>query len=37
MYGSFEDAKAFALKRREELRESWQAKTTRPMAKAAKA
>lgn len=37
MYGSFEEAKAFVLKRREELRESWQAKTARPMAKAAKA
>jgi 5-methylcytosine-specific restriction endonuclease McrA len=37
VYGSLEEAKAFVLKSREELRKNWQSKVARPMAKAAKA
>jgi 5-methylcytosine-specific restriction endonuclease McrA len=37
VYGSFDQAKADVLARREELRKVWQAKTARPVAKAAKA
>ncbi|HUI74518.1 MAG TPA: HNH endonuclease, partial [Candidatus Acidoferrum sp.] len=37
VYKSFEDAKAHVLAEREKLRKSWEAKTARPMAKAASA
>jgi 5-methylcytosine-specific restriction endonuclease McrA len=35
VYASFDEAKAFVLARREELRKAWQAKVARPMAKSA--
>lgn len=37
VYASFDEAKAMVLAQREQLRKSWEAKTARPMAKAAKA
>lgn len=37
VYASFDAAKAFVLKQREELRKNWEAKTARPLAKSAKA
>ena len=37
VYANFEDAKAYVLERREELRKAWEAKTAKPHAKAAKA
>jgi 5-methylcytosine-specific restriction endonuclease McrA len=37
VYAGFNEAKAFVLARREELRKSWQSKTARPIAKSAKA
>ena len=37
VFDSFDEAKAFVLKRREELRQNWEAKTARPKAKSAKA
>jgi hypothetical protein len=37
VYASFDEAKAFVLAQREQLRKSWESKTTRPLAKAAKA
>jgi 5-methylcytosine-specific restriction endonuclease McrA len=37
VYGSFDEAKAFVLAQREQLRKTWEAKTARPHAKAAKA
>lgn len=37
VYASFDEAKAYVLKRREELNKIWQAKVARPMAKSAKA
>ena len=37
VYASFDEAKAFVLARREQLRKAWEAKTARPLAKAAKA
>ena len=37
VYGSFDEAKAFVLGQREQLRKTWEAKTARPMSKAAKA
>jgi 5-methylcytosine-specific restriction endonuclease McrA len=37
VYGSFDEAKAFVLKKREELRKNWESKTARPLAKAARA
>jgi 5-methylcytosine-specific restriction endonuclease McrA len=37
VYGSFEQAKAYVLKVREELRRSWESKTAKPLAKTAKA
>lgn len=35
VYANFEQAKAFVLKSREELRKAWQSKTARPLAKSA--
>ncbi|PYU48219.1 MAG: hypothetical protein DMG48_20760 [Acidobacteria bacterium] len=35
VYGNFEEAKAFVLKKREELRKNWESKTARPLAKSA--
>jgi 5-methylcytosine-specific restriction endonuclease McrA len=37
VYNSFEEAKAYVLERREELRKAWEAKTNRAPARAAKA
>ena len=37
VYASFDEAKAFVVKQREELRKKWETKTARPLAKAAKA
>jgi 5-methylcytosine-specific restriction endonuclease McrA len=37
VYANFEEAKAFVLKQREELRKNWESKVARPMAKSAKA
>ena len=37
VYANFEEAKAYVLGRREELRKTWQAKTARPIAKSASA
>lgn len=37
VYDSFDEAKAFVLKKREELRKNWESKIARPLAKAAKA
>jgi hypothetical protein len=36
VYASFDESKAFVLAQREQLRKTWEAKTARPMAKAAK-
>ncbi len=35
VYASFDEAKAFVLKQREELRKNWASKTARPLAKSA--
>jgi 5-methylcytosine-specific restriction endonuclease McrA len=37
VYGSFDEARAFVLKKREELRKNWESKTARALAKAARA
>src|SRR5258706_15085620 len=37
VYANFEEAKAFVLKEREELRKNWESKTARPLAKSARA
>jgi 5-methylcytosine-specific restriction endonuclease McrA len=37
VYGSFDEAKAFVLKKREELRKNWESKTARPLARTARA
>src|SRR5438270_988269 len=37
VYGNFEEAKAFVLTKREELRKNWESKTARPLAKSARA
>jgi 5-methylcytosine-specific restriction endonuclease McrA len=37
VYANFDEAKAFVLKQREELRKNWESKTARPIAKPAKA
>jgi len=37
VYGNFEEAKAFVLTKREELRKYWESKTARPLAKSARA
>jgi 5-methylcytosine-specific restriction endonuclease McrA len=37
VYSNFEDAKAYVLERRDELRKAWESKTARPLSKAAKA
>jgi 5-methylcytosine-specific restriction endonuclease McrA len=37
VYASFDEAKAFVLAQRQQLRKTWEAKTARPLAKAAKA
>jgi hypothetical protein len=37
VYGSFEEAKAYVLARREELRKGWESKRTRPLSKSATA
>jgi 5-methylcytosine-specific restriction endonuclease McrA len=37
VYGNFEEAKAFVVKKREELRKNWESKVARPLAKAARA
>lgn len=37
VYTNFDEAKAFVLKKREELRKNWESKTARPVAKAARA
>jgi 5-methylcytosine-specific restriction endonuclease McrA len=37
VYNNFEEAKAYVLGRREELRKAWEAKTAQPPVKAAKA
>jgi hypothetical protein len=37
VYGNFEEAKAFVLKKREELRKNWESKVARLLAKAARA
>jgi 5-methylcytosine-specific restriction endonuclease McrA len=37
VYGNFDEAKAYVLKQRQELRKNWEAKTARPMAKASRA
>ena len=37
VYASFDEAKAIVLAQREQLRKAWEAKTARPVAKAAKA
>jgi 5-methylcytosine-specific restriction endonuclease McrA len=36
VYGGFDEAKAFVLKKREELRKNWESKAARPLAKAAR-
>jgi 5-methylcytosine-specific restriction endonuclease McrA len=37
VYANFEEAKAFVLKKREELRKNWESTTARPLAKSATA
>ena len=37
VYASFDEAKAYVLKQRNELRKNWEVKTARPIAKSAKA
>ena len=37
VYANFEEAKAYVLARRAELRKTWESKSARPMTKAAKA
>ena len=37
VYANFDDAKAFVLKQREELRKNWESKTARPVARSARA
>jgi 5-methylcytosine-specific restriction endonuclease McrA len=37
VYASFEEARAYVLKQRDELRKNWESKIARPMAKSAKA
>ena len=37
VYTNFDEAKAFVLKKREELRKNWESKTARPLAKSARA
>jgi 5-methylcytosine-specific restriction endonuclease McrA len=37
VYGSFDEAKSFVLKHREDLRKAWQSKTARPASKLATA
>jgi 5-methylcytosine-specific restriction endonuclease McrA len=37
VYANFEEARAYVLKQREDLRKNWEAKVARPMAKSAKA
>jgi 5-methylcytosine-specific restriction endonuclease McrA len=37
VYANFEEARAYVLKQREELRKNWESKVARPMAKSAKA
>lgn len=37
VYANFDEAKAYVLKQREDLRKNWESKVARPMAKAAKA
>lgn len=37
VYANLEEAKAFVLKNREELRKAWESKTARPLAKSAEA
>src|ERR1700674_258231 len=37
VYANFDEAKAFVLKQREELRKNWESKTARPVARSAKA
>ena len=37
VYKNFDEAKAYVLKQREELRKNWESKTARPMAKSASA
>jgi 5-methylcytosine-specific restriction endonuclease McrA len=37
VYANFEEARAYVLKQREELRKNWEAKVARPIAKSAKA
>jgi 5-methylcytosine-specific restriction endonuclease McrA len=37
VYANFEEARAFVLKQRQELRKNWESKVARPMAKSAKA
>jgi 5-methylcytosine-specific restriction endonuclease McrA len=36
VYANFDDAKAYVLKQREELRKNWESKTARLLAKAAR-
>ena len=37
VYANFDEAKAYVLKQREDLRKNWESKAARPMAKSAKA
>jgi 5-methylcytosine-specific restriction endonuclease McrA len=37
VYGGFDEAKAYVLARRDELRRAWESKTARPLSKSAKA
>jgi 5-methylcytosine-specific restriction endonuclease McrA len=37
VYANFDEAKAFVLAQREELRKTWESKTARPLAKSARA
>jgi hypothetical protein len=37
VYRSFDEARAYVLERREELRKTWETRTARPLSKAAKA
>src|SRR6266436_1580674 len=37
VYGSFDEARAYVLKQREELRKNWESKTARPLARSANA
>ena len=37
VYANFDEAKAYVLARREELRKTWESKAARPLSKAAKA